>query len=239
MHEGHRQRMYEKLENSGDNLFDHELLEILLFSACPRVNTNPIAHALLDRFVTLSGVFNASVEELKEVDGVGENTARFLKIVGLCSERAEKSAGAPALKNLGDCKRFIDVRFRGKTEEYVELYFLSKNGRVQRIFNFTSSEKSRAAAEIDSVARNIALYRPCGIIIAHNHVDGTIEPSQYDDNFTHAVQFLGNMNGAEVLDHLIYCSREKVFSYKDSGRLDKVKDYCSWETFEKWIKTLN
>ena len=238
LHEGHRQRMYEKLKN-GDDLYDHEVLEILLYAVCPRVNTNPIAHALLDRFVSLSEVFNASVEQLLEVDGVGEKVAKYLKTVGLCAERTGSIGNSPTLKTLGDCKRFIDLRLRGKTEEFVELYFVSKAGRVQRIFNYTSSEKSRASASGDVIARNIALFRPYGVIIAHNHVDGTDAPSDYDDNFTRIVQFICNMNETQLLDHLIYCSREKIFSYKDSGRLDKVKEFCSWKTFEKWIKTLN
>ena len=230
--------MYEKLKN-GDDLYDHELLEILLFNACPRVNTNPIAHSLLDRFVTLSEVFGASIEELKEVDGVGENVAKFLKTVGLCVERTGSIGNSPTLKTLGDCKRFIGLRLKDKTEEYVELYFVSKAGRVQRIFNYTSSEKSRASADMDTIARNIALFRPYGVIIAHNHIGGTKNPSDYDDNFTNVVQFICNMNDALLLDHLIYFGQEDVFSYKDEGRLDKVKDFCSWETFEKWIKTLN
>lgn len=230
--------MYEKLENNGDSLFDHELLEILLFNACPRVNTNPIAHALLDRFVTVSGVFNASVEELKEVDGVGENVARYLKIVGTCAERVGRERNAPALKTFGDCKRFIDVRLRGNSEENIELYFLNKSGRVQRIFRYTSSEKSRVGVDFDKVVRNVALCRPHRIIIAHNHVDGTVNPSEYDDTFTRAVQFICTMNAVELSDHFIYCGGD-VFSYKDSGRLDNVKKIYSWETFLKWIKTLN
>lgn len=230
--------MYAKLKN-GDDLYDHELLEILLYSACPRVNTNPIAHALLDRFVTLSGVFSASVEQLMQVKGVGENTARFLKTVGLCTERAGSAGNSPTLKNMGDCKRFIDLRLRAKTEEHIELYFVNKAGKVQRIFNFTSSEKTRAAADIDSIASNITAFRPYGIIIAHNHVNGDNNPSEYDDNFTRIVQFICNMYGATLLDHIIYCNRDLFYSYKDSGRLDKVKEFCSWENFETWIKTLN
>ena len=238
MHEGHRQRMYEKLEN-GDSLFDHELLEILLFSACPRVNTNPIAHALLDRFVTISGVFNASIEQLKEVNGVGDNVARFIKITGLCASRAAANSNLPTLKNMSDCKRFIDLRLKDKTEEYVELYFVTKGGKVERIFNYTSSEKTRAVVDTDAIAGNITKFRPYGLIIAHNHVDCDENPSEYDDNFTRVVQFICNMNGTKLLDHLIYCNRELFYSYKDSGRLDKVKDFCKWETFEKWIKDLN
>lgn len=238
MHEGHRQRMYEKL-NNGDDLFDHEVLEILLYGICPRVNTNPIAHALLERFVSISEVFNASVDELKEVEGVGENVARYIKAVGLCAERAGSIGNAPTLKTLGDCKRFIDLRLRGKSEEFVELYLVNKAGRVLRIFTYTTSEKSRAAAKVDVVARNIALVRPHGVIIAHNHVDGTAYPSEYDDNFTRIVQFVCNMNDTLLLDHLIYLSRDEIFSYRDDGRLDETKSCYNWETFEKWIKTSN
>ena len=230
--------MYEKLKN-GDDLFDHELLEVLLYSACPRINTNPLAHALLDRFVSFSGVFNADTEELKEVDGIGDNVAAFIKTVGLCAERAGSIGNAPSLKTLGDCKRFVQLRLGGKTEEHVEIYFLDKAGRVKRVFGYTASEKSRAAVSADVVARNVALNRPHGIIIAHNHVNGTAQPSSYDDEFTRVVQFISNMNGAQLLDHLIYLGSDEIFSYRSEGRLEKIKSICNWDAFEKWIKTLN
>ncbi len=230
--------MYEKLNND-DNLFDHEALEILLYSVCPRVNTNPIAHALLDRFVTLSEVFNASVEELKEVEGVGNSVASFIKTVGLCAERAGSIGNSPSLKTPGDCKRFIDLRLHAKREEFIELYFVDKACRVRRIFSFTSAEKSRVSVSTDDIVRNIALARPYGIIIAHNHVDDTTKPSGYDDGFTRTVQFICNMNGTKLLDHYIYNGIDEIYSYRDSGRLDEVKSLCSWDNFEKWIKTLN
>ena len=44
MHEGHRQRMFEKLKGGGELLAEHEVLEILLYNALPRVNTNPLPH---------------------------------------------------------------------------------------------------------------------------------------------------------------------------------------------------
>lgn len=229
--------MYEKLNS--DDLFDHEVLEILLYNVCPRINTNPIAHALLDRFVSINEVFDASVDELKEVDGVGENVARFIKTVGLCAERAGNMGNAPTLKTASDCKRFVDLRLRNKSEEFIELYFLNKANRVQRIFNYTSFEKNRASVRTEEITRNFALSRPYAVIIAHNHVDGTENPSGYDDEFTRIIQFICNMNGAKLLDHLIYYSKDRIYSYNTCGRLEKVKSSCSWEAFEKWIKTLN
>ena len=48
IHDGHRQRMYEKAEKGV--LAEHEWLEVLLFNAIPRRNTNDIAHALIAQF---------------------------------------------------------------------------------------------------------------------------------------------------------------------------------------------
>ena len=80
MHEGHRRRLYEKLK-SGGNLYEHELLEMLLFNAYPRKNTNPLAHELLNRFPSISAVLNADYEELIAVPGVGEQVALYLLCV--------------------------------------------------------------------------------------------------------------------------------------------------------------
>lgn len=236
MHEGHRQRMYEKLVN-GTNLFDHELLEILLYSVYPRINTNVIAHALLSRFVSIYGVFTASIDELKEVEGVGDNAAYFLKTMGLCAQRAGTIGNAPTIKNYGDLKRFMKARFEGNSTELVELYFLSKTGNVMRVFSETTSEKSKASSHVDKIARNVALYRPHSIVAAHNHVDGEVMRSHYDDEFTNVVQFICEMNDVEFYDHVIYCGGE-FFSYRDENLLIG-KGRCNWETFEKWIKTLN
>ena len=230
--------MYEKLKNS-DDLYDHELLEILLFNACPRVNTNPIAHALLDRFVTLSEVFNAPVEELKQVEGVGDSIAKFIKTVGVCAERAGSIGNAPALKTSGDCRQFIDLRLKGKTEEHVELYLLSKSFKVQRILKYSSYEKSRAGVEKETIAKDISILQPYGIIIAHNHLNGSLNPSERDGEFTCFIQFICNMNGIKLLDHIIYVDRDNMFSYREGGLLDRAKDLCGWGNFEKWIKTLN
>ena len=73
-----------------DGLQDHELLEILLFSAVPRKNTNPIAHELLSAFSTLEGVFRADMEELLSVKGVGKETAAYLKCVGALYARMNR-----------------------------------------------------------------------------------------------------------------------------------------------------
>ena len=75
-HSGHRARKRRQFRDHGIDAFaDHEVLELLLYYAVPRRDTNPIAHALMDRFGSLNAVLSAPVEELERVPGMGANAA--------------------------------------------------------------------------------------------------------------------------------------------------------------------
>jgi DNA repair protein RadC len=70
--EGHRQRLRDRFNESGLGAFeDHEVLELLLAYAVPRKDVKPIAHALLDRFGSLSNVLDAPTAELTKVNRSG------------------------------------------------------------------------------------------------------------------------------------------------------------------------
>ena len=63
IHDGHRQRMKDRFIQEGlDHFSEFEALEILLYYAIPRKDTNPIAHGLISRFGSLAQVLDASVE---------------------------------------------------------------------------------------------------------------------------------------------------------------------------------
>ena len=79
LHDGHRERMREKFIADNGKLFPHEVIEIILYGANKRKDTNAIAHALIDKFGSLSAVFDAPVEELMKVDGVGKQNAVLIK----------------------------------------------------------------------------------------------------------------------------------------------------------------
>ena len=54
-HDGHRQRLKERFRSGGlDNFTDVQVLELALFYCIPRRDTNPIAHALIEHFGSLS-----------------------------------------------------------------------------------------------------------------------------------------------------------------------------------------
>lgn len=230
MHEGHRSRMYEKLKN-GDNLYEHELLEILLFNAYPRRNTNPIAHDLLKTFGTINGVLTAEVEELCTVEGVGESVALYLKCIGKCvlNDIKPKPAAVAVLKSYEDFQNFVKLRFRGKAEEVLELYCLEKNGQITKIFTYSTRESNQVEVDSDRVAKVISTVKPYAILVAHNHLSGSSQPSENDDRFTGAVQLMCSINNVNLHDHCIYASDSNIYSYFLSGKIDEIKRNYSYD----------
>lgn len=225
MHEGHRQRLYEKLTGGG-NLYEHELLEMLLFNAYPRKNTNPVAHALLERFSSINEVLNADIDELCAVEGVGRNIALYLKCVGACVAAGNNCDCFAVVKNVAEFEEFIKRRFRGKHDEFFELYLLDKNGRIKRICAYTSNDANKVDLDPEAIIKDISVYRPYGVFAAHNHVAGSSEPSAADDELTRSIQLICDLNNVKFYDHCIYASDEEIYSYFLSNRLDKIKSDC-------------
>ena len=103
LHDGHRQRMKERFARHGlDSFAEHEALELLLYYAIPRRDTNELAHTLLDRFGSLERVLLAPREELMKVPGVGEGAALLLTRVPAVSQYTHRHAPQETILNSGD-----------------------------------------------------------------------------------------------------------------------------------------
>lgn len=79
-HSMHRQRMRERANLAGiTSMKPHEVMEIVLFCAYRRMNTNEIAHALIKHFGSVGAVFAATEEELMTVKDVGYHAAKVIR----------------------------------------------------------------------------------------------------------------------------------------------------------------
>lgn len=83
IHAGHRERMRKTVRHdpSLEALSDIEVLEYILAHAVPYKDTNPAAHALIDKYGSLSDVFRATEDEIASVPNVTRNAARLLKLL--------------------------------------------------------------------------------------------------------------------------------------------------------------
>ena len=222
MHEGHRQRMLERLLKA-DTLQDHALLEILLFNAVPRKNTNPLAHELLSAFTSLDGVFGADFEELLSVDGVGKETAAYLKCVGLCFERmGKRKRELPKFFNVRDFSEFVSARLAPLDCEALELFCIDANERIRFGKRFSAGDTQRVRVEPEEISRFLATHRPAGLVAAHNHPDSPAVPSDADDRFTAQLQMLCSLNNVRLYDHIIV-GTDGTYSYFLVGRMEEIR----------------
>ena len=110
LHEGHRRRLKERFLKDGLDGFEaHNVLELLLFYAIPQRDTNDLAHQLLQRFGSLSAVFEADYEELCQLPGVGTNVATLLKLIPDLTRRylEDLKAEVPVLKDVEQIADFL------------------------------------------------------------------------------------------------------------------------------------
>ncbi len=88
VHEGHRKRLKSRfLEEGLDGFDDHQVLELLLFFSIPQKNTNVLAHELIEKYGSLSGVLEADPKDLITNKGIGENSAALISLIPALSRR--------------------------------------------------------------------------------------------------------------------------------------------------------
>ncbi len=237
MHEGHRQRMLERLEKAEDTLDEHELLEILLYNAIPRKNTNEIAHRLLSSFGSLGAIFRAGTEQLMAVGGVGESTAAYLRCIGLFYEKMEfGDDDLPSAFSYNSFSQYLLAHFKDAAHEYVEFYALDSSDRIKYHVRYTSSEADKVSVAPEDVSRFFASCRPSAVIVVHNHLCNSSSPSSSDDLFTEQVQMFCVLNGAEFYDHIIVSSAG-LYSYHLERRLDTIKQVYNTGIFGAKLKS--
>ncbi len=95
IHSGHRSRLRLRAEREGLAAFQpHEVLELFLYHALPRRNLNPLAHALIRRFGSVGAVLAAGEDALRDVPGIGGESAAWLGLL----HRAARRYAAPGVK---------------------------------------------------------------------------------------------------------------------------------------------
>jgi len=229
MHEGHRQRMIERLKASEETLSEHELLEILLYNAIPRKNTNEIAHALLTTFGGLDGVLTADTEELLTVSGIGAETAAYLRCISLVMQKAKTSIKSEnkMVFNVRDFVEFLREKFRFLTEEVIEIYCIDAMKVIRGSKRFTSRQATSASVAPEEIGRFIASRHPYGIVVAHNHVKTNCRPSEADNLFTAQIQMICSVHNVRLFDHVVI-GDDGYYSYFISGELQRIRTLYSF-----------
>ncbi|MEG1789709.1 MAG: DNA repair protein RadC [Oscillospiraceae bacterium] len=210
-------------EHGLDNFDDVNVIELLLFYAHARCDTNAIAHALLDRFGTLDGVFEASVVDLEKIDGIGESTAVFLKLVPQVSRRymLSKTRHERILSSSEKAGRYSVPLFMYEKDEVVYMICLDSKCRVICSRELSRGVVNATEVSVRRIVEQALSYNAASVIIAHNHVAGIALPSREDELTTRHIATALHAVGILLADHIIVAGNDYI-SLMDSGLMRHI-----------------
>jgi len=221
-HSGHRDRLRKKFLNNGfDGMEKHEVLELMLYYAIPRKDTNPVAHQLIDSFGSISAVFDAPIDKLKEA-GISENCAIYLKLIPeICrmymDDKHNNKDKIIDIDNLGERVRHM---FVGRDYEAVVLLLLDI--KRKEVYCGVISKGSVSACEVyvRKIIELAVMYNAKFAVLSHNHPSGLALPSNDDIRTTARLYKALKLIDVALIDHIIVADDDYV-SLKQSGLMDE------------------
>lgn len=206
VHQGHRSRVVDKFLTQGlDTFNEHQALELLLFYAVPRCDTNQLSHTIIDTFGSLGNAMDAPVEELIKVPGVGRHTASLIKLIPQMARHYElsKLQDGVVLNSRERAGEYCVKLLTGYARETLFMICMDSSNRVIAAEKLAGGTVSEASVSQRTVAEQALKHGATRVILTHNHPAGTLVPSVSDRSMTRSISDMLSMLGVELLDHII------------------------------------
>lgn len=213
IHEGHRQRLRSRFRAEGlDNFDERHVLELLLFYALPRVDTAPLAQALLDHFQSLSRVLEASAEELEQVPGVGQSVSTLLTLTTQVGKyyRTHQNPPGQILNTVDKCGKYMVPYFHGQRQERVYLLCLDAKCKVLCCREVSVGSVNTTAVSIRRVVEMALSAGASSVVLAHNHPSGLAIPSEEDLATTMRLEEALDFVEIRLVDHFVVAGEDFV-----------------------------
>lgn len=226
LHDGHRDRMRQRfLAEGGANFQDHELLEMLLFYAVPRANTNPLAHRMIQEFGNLSMLLDSDPYDIARICGVKESTGILIALQKELAVRCaqEKLKVRPRLNSVQLSKEYCELLLHGRVTECFYVICLDPRKRVTHAANIAEGTIQEAVVHPRMVMEAVIKYRAASVIFTHNHPEGNARPSMSDLQLTAKLRNLLMEIQVDVVDHIIV-TNENVFSFLENELLPEMEE---------------
>lgn len=206
------ERPRERLEKLGSQTLSlQELLEVILGQGGKKHSISGIAHSLIQKYGSLESLSAATVEDLRDVGGVGYAKATQIKAAFELGKRyyLESSENLGAILTSMDAYKLARYYLKGKKQEYLMLFCLDVHGRLilkPEVISIGILDCSLIhPREIFNIAIN---NNSSKIILAHNHPSGSSIPSAQDYQVTSQVFQASKIIAIELIDHIVLGNHE-------------------------------
>lgn len=206
-------RPYERCKEHGPRVLnDAELLAVILRSGSQGENVVEVAEKLLalDRCGRgLSALLHLSLEEMKQVRGIGDVKAVQLQCVGELSRRISRETARERLTvdNPQSIADYYMEEMRHCGQEQLMLLMLDTKSRMITDMVVSKGTVNASIISPREIFVEALRHQAVFIVLLHNHPSGNPEPSREDVLITKRVNEAGKMLGIPLLDHIIIGNR--------------------------------
>lgn len=202
-HEGHRQRMRERMAEVGPGaMTECELMEILLYYSIPRVDTADVAAALIDHFGCLESVLLASPDEIRSVAKISAGTESFFSLLQHLLSRSLYLSARIFFSDPRFLEVYLPAQFRGFGKEHLLIFYLDKAGCLLSR-QCVVGDGTSAQFLLEPIVDTATHLEAASVLLAHNHPNGILMPSRQDRLSTEKVRVSLRMSGIKLLEHYI------------------------------------
>jgi DNA repair protein RadC len=196
----------EKLEKYGARrLKNFELIAIVLGSGIKGCNVLELARKI-EKLITQKSVNSVTLDDLLKVRGLGKAKAvQILAVISLVGRlENEKSTEMSSTRDVWN----LCVDFRSSKKEHIVAFYLDTQRKLieRRIISVGTLDASLLhPREVFEPALQLSA---AGVVLAHNHPSGNLEPSDEDIAITKRVADAGDLLGISLLDHIIVSGKD-------------------------------
>ena len=168
-----------------------------------------VAEVLMQQYGGLTGLAQASFDELQNVKGIGQSKAAAIKSAFLLAQRLtrESYTESPVLDTPERVADLLREENRLYTVENLQIVFLNTRRRLVAVQNVTQGTLDTLLVSPFVVFSAAIAKRSPAIILVHNHPSGDPAPSEADIKVTRDLIRAGQLLKIEVLDHVILGKR--------------------------------
>jgi len=219
MHTDHRKRVRKRFEQQGLDAFEeHQVLEMLLFYTIQRKDTNEIAHRLIERFGNLVNVLQAPIDDLKEIEGIGHESALYLNFIGSSYRyfRIRQASIAKEPNEGHNWPEYLKAKFQGCKNEEVHLLCFDAKGKMTNCVKLEEGDICSVKMPVRKLLKTAMAENAVSVILAHNHPGGFAVPSGEDVEATNRLAKMLQDIQVHLIDHIVVVDEEHI-SFLASG----------------------
>lgn len=206
------------LKEGAQVLSNQELIAIILGTGTRQESVLQLSYRILQHFHGLRLLKDSTVNELKNIKGIGDTKAVQLLAALELGSRVHKLQNEDRfiVRSPEDVSRFMMEEMRFLTQEhFVTLYLNTKNHVIHKKTIFIGSLNA-SIVHPREIYKEAFRHSAASIICLHNHPSGDPAPSREDIEVTKRLVESGKVIGIELLDHIII-GDQKFTSLKEKG----------------------